>query len=105
MNVASNIDKDIPRTKKYPPDYLGNRSSASFFVSPTNRNEVKNIISQLQIGKSVGPCSIPVNLLKMLSPAIVSPLVILINESFSTGIFPDKLKIAHVVALHKKMLH
>ena len=33
---------------------------------------------------------------------IVSPLVILINESFSTGIFPDKLKIAKVVALHKK---
>ena len=38
----------------------------------------------------------------MLSPVIVSPLVILINESFSTGIFPDKLKIAKVVALHKK---
>ena len=102
VNVASNIDKDIPRTKKCPFDYLGNRSSASFFVSPTDRNEVKNIISQLQTGKSVGPNSIPINLLKMLSPVIVSPLVILINKSFSTRIFPAKLKIAKVVALHKK---
>ena len=28
--------------------------------------------------------------------------MILINESFSTGIFPHKLKIAIVIALHKK---
>ena len=28
--------------------------------------------------------------------------MILINESFSTSIFPDKLKIAKVIALHKK---
>ena len=37
----------------------------------------------------------------MLSSVIVSPLVTLINESFSTGIFPDKLKVAKVVAFHK----
>ena len=100
--VASSLDKDIPRTTKFPLDYLGNRNSAFFFVSPTDRNKVKNIISQLQTGKSAGPYSIPINLLKMLSPVIVSPLVILINESFSTGIFPDKLKIAKVVVLHNK---
>ena len=28
--------------------------------------------------------------------------MILINEAFSTGIFPDKLKIAKVIAFHKK---
>ena len=102
MNVASNLDKDILWTKKCSLYYFGNRSSVSFFVSPTDGNEVKNIISQLQNGKSVEPYSIPTNLLKMLSFVIVSPLVILINGFFSTGIFPDKLKIAKVVALHKK---
>ena len=39
---------------------------------------------------------------KSLSPYISSALVILINESFTTGIFPDKLKVAKVIALHKK---
>ena len=102
MNVASNLDEDIPRTIKCPLDYLGNRSSISFFVSPRDGHEVRNIISQLQTGKSVGPYSIPINLLKMLRSVIVSPLVILINESFATGIFTDKMKIAKVVALHKK---
>ena len=38
----------------------------------------------------------------MLNELISPLLVILINESFSTGIFPDKLKIAKVIALHKK---
>ena len=34
---------------------------------------------------------------------LISPLLAtLISESFSTGIFPDYLKIAKVIALHKK---
>ena len=52
--------------------------------------------------KALGPYSIPCDLLKLLSPYISSALVILINESFTTGIFPDKLKVAKVIALHKK---
>ena len=38
----------------------------------------------------------------MLNQPISPLLVILINESFLTGIFPDKLKIAKVIAIHKK---
>ena len=44
----------------------------------------------------------PVNLLKMLNHLISPSLSILINESFSTGIFPDQLQIARVITLHKK---
>ena len=58
----------------------------------------------MQTGKSVGPFSIPLTLLKMLKSAIVPSLAVLINESFCTGIFPDKLKIAKVIAIHKKGL-
>ena len=65
-------------------------------------SEIDSIISRLHKRKSVGPYSIPINLLKILSPNIASSLASLINESFSTGIFPDKLKIAKVIALHKK---
>ena len=57
----------------------------SFYVSPTDGNEVKNIISQLQTRKSVGPYSI--KLLKMLSSVIVSPFVIFIDESFQKKYF------------------
>ena len=54
-------------------------------------------------GKSVGPCSIPCDLLKMLNELISPLLMILINESFSTGTFPDKLKTAKLLHFTKKV--
>ena len=102
VNVAENIDKEIPRTRKCPLDYMGVRNISSFSVSPTDEAEVISIISQMQTGKSVGPFSIPLTLLKMLKSAIAPSLAVLINESFCIGIFPDKLKIAKVIAIHKK---
>ena len=100
--IAAKIDEDIPRTRKSPFDYLGKMNEPTFFLSPTDSAEVESIISDLKKGKSVGPYSIPCDLLKVLNELISPLLVILINESFSTGIFPDKLKIAKVIALHKK---
>ena len=51
--------------KKFSLDNLGHRNNASFFVSPIDEIEVKDIISQLQTWKSVGPFSISVDLLKV----------------------------------------
>ena len=99
-NIAVKVDKEIPRTRKSPLDYLGKIQNLSLFLSPTDETEVGSIISELKKGKSVGPYSIPCNLLKMLNVFISPLLSTLINESFSTGVFPDKLKIAKVIALH-----
>ena len=100
VNIASKIDDGISQTRKSPLDYLGRKSEfSSFFLSPTDTAEVECIIAEFKNGKALGPYSIPCNLLKLLSPYISSALVILINESFTTGIFPDKLKVAKVIAL------
>ena len=101
-NIAANIDGEIPQTRKSPLDYLGEKCEQTFFLSPTDSVEVQSIISELKKGKSVGPFSIPCTFLKMLNQPISPLLAILINESFLTGIFPDKLKIAKVIAIHKK---
>ena len=53
-------------------------------------------------GKAVGPYSIPVYLLKILSEYIAVPLCDLINDSFSSGVFPDLMKLAKVIPLYKK---
>ena len=50
--------------------------------------------------KSVGPNSIPTFLLKKISKQI-SPLSKLVNFSFDTGTYPDKLKIAKVIPIFK----
>ena len=39
---------------------------------------------------------------KKIQTQIMYPLSILINQSFSTGTFPEKLKIAKIIPLHKK---
>ena len=89
VNVAENIDKEIPRTRKCPLDYMGVRNISSFFVSSTDEAEVISIISKMQTGTLVGNFSIPLNLLKMLKSAIAPSLAVLINESF---LFPQLMK-------------
>ena len=54
------------------------------------------------MGKSIGPNSIPIKILKILCPVISSPLSQLINDSFQCGIFPYKMKLAKVIPLFKK---
>ena len=53
-------------------------------------------------GKAVGPYSIPIFLLKILSEHIAAPLCDIINDSFSNGIFPDMMKLEKVIPLYKK---
>ena len=79
VNVASNIDRSIPRTRKSPTDYLKNRNADSMFLSPVTEQEIEFIIQSLNSQKSVGPCSIPVFLLKTLTKHIAKP--------FSTSLF------------------
>ena len=74
-NVANDNPKKFPRTRKSPLSYLSSPNSA-FFVSPCISDEVKSIIKSLKNVKSCGSNSIPIKLLKMLSPKFlfISPL-------------------------------
>ena len=103
-NVAEGITKNIPRTQKSPLSYLRNSNSNSFFISPCTTEDVSKVIRSLKNGKSSGPNSIPIKLLKTLDNPISSDLAVLINESFTTGVFPDRLKIAKVIPIFKKGL-
>ena len=63
--------------------------------------EIEEIISSFRNGKSTGPYSILVKLLKILSPYISQPLAIIFNATITLGVFPDKLKYAKVIPIHK----
>ena len=52
--------------------------------------------------KSVGPYSIPTNILKRSCSVLSKPPAKLINFSFSEGTFPDLLKFANVIPVFKK---
>ena len=83
-------------------DYLGTRNEQSFFMTPVLPMEISDITSSLKTGKSIGPNSIPTNLLKVLCLHICSPLSDIINESFQSGNFPEKLQLAKAIPLFKK---
>ena len=57
--------QNINPSHRHLPNFLKNRTHNShFFVSPTNKSELQNIIFLLDSNKSVGPNSIPMKILK-----------------------------------------
>ena len=71
-------------------------------MKPIIHTEIEDIISPFKISKSTGPFSVPVKLLKLLKPYISKPLAIIFDESITLGIFPDRLKCAKVIPIHRK---
>ena len=102
VNTAHKINEKICCTRKSPLDYLSSKNSQSFFVSPVSPQEIKILITSMKNGIAVGPYSIPIFLLKILSEHISIPLCDIINDSFSCGTFPDLMNLAKVIPLYKK---
>ena len=101
-SIASKTKFNVSFSHKHFSDFLKNRSSISFFISPSDKTEIENVISSLDSNKSVGPNSIPNKILKLLKNDISSQLSEIFNISFSSGVFPSILKIAKVIPIHKK---
>ena len=102
VNTAHKINEKIPHTRKSPSDFLSSKNSNSFYVSPASPAQINIIITSMTNGKALGPYSIPIFLLKVLSEHIAIPLYDIINGSVSNGIFPDMMKLAKVIPLYKK---
>ena len=56
------------------------------------------------INQAVGMTTYLQKILKAASHVLLKPITIILNHSLRTGIFPDKLKIAKVIPLHKKII-
>jgi hypothetical protein len=95
-NVDDNF-AELPYKNKFP-KYTERRS---FMLSPVLTGDVEKIIKSLKNGKSPGLDGVSSNMLKIIYPAILDVLTFLINLSFETVIFPEKLKNAVVIPIHK----
>ena len=100
--IAEKTKENINPSHKHFSDFLKNRTQNSFFLRPTNKSEIQNMISSLDSNKSVGPNSIPTKILKLLKNDIFSQLADIFNISFSTGVFPTILKVVKVGPVYKK---
>ena len=100
-SIAEKTKVNINYSNKNFSDFLKDKNQNSFFLSPTNKYEIQNVISSLNSNKSVGPNSMPTRILKLLKNDISTQLADICNISLSTGVFPTIFKLAKVVAVHK----
>ena len=68
----------------------------------TNKENILKIIDRLHPKNSCGPDGISVKLLKEIKHEIIKPVTLITNQCILTGVFPDNLKIAKVIPIHKK---
>ena len=81
--------------------YLRNRQSSSIISRPTDEFEIVETIAGMNIPKSPGRIDIPVILIKEAKFLIARFFARSFNHCLETGNYPDILRIAKVIPLHK----
>jgi hypothetical protein len=71
-------------------------------LTPTNTNEIRNIIKKLKTKNSSGYDEISMKALKMSTPYIISPLTYIINKTLAMRTFPLRLKYAQIHPIFKE---
>ena len=102
-NIGKLYADTMPKPQ-YSIDYYINKISnnqSSIFLIPTTRTEILHLINKLPNMKSCGQDGLSNCLLKDLKDELIYPLEILFNNSLDEGLFPQQMKEAFVVPLHK----
>lgn len=101
-NIGPNLADKIPSTDINFDSFLKDRYEEPVGVfKPATPGELETICQSLQIGKSPGFDNISTRIVKISFNQISNVLLHIINLSLSTGIFPDKLKIAKIIPIYK----
>ncbi len=103
-NIGANLSSKIVLDDGCPlfTDYLRNPTESRFKLNPITEDDTLSIITKLKSKNSSGNDELSNKLLKTIKNEISMPLTIIINQSLSTGIFPDALKLAKVKPIYKK---
>lgn len=100
VNLANKINTD---NKEYL-DRISSKLRNSLLISwrPTNKEEISNLIDEIDIHKSSQVKDINTRLLKDCFQSTIDQICVLFNKILISGQFPEQWKIACVVPIHKK---
>lgn len=101
VNIGPNLANKINNSNVDFSSYLRNPQADTFFLFPTDRNEIISTAKLLSCKKSSGCDEIPVDLMIKSIEHIAEPLAEIVNLSFITGKVPNLLKIAKICPIHK----
>jgi hypothetical protein len=102
VNIGNSIAEELPPSGQSVESFLGDKCPHSLYLTPITEAEITIVLSKLSSGKAPGSDGIGSFVIKEAKNALAKPLMLLFNKSFSTGVFPDSLKIAKVVPVYKK---
>ena len=102
-NIGKTLSDKLPQPKNSINSYINKIPTcpSSMYLNPTCSLEIDDIIRNMQNKKSSGYDNISNQMLKWLRPVITRPLSLIFNMSLEQGIFPNNMKIAEIVPLHK----
>ena len=99
-NVGAELERQIPAASTEPRWYLTGDYPDSIFLTPTNPAEVTTFLLHLK-NSSAGHDSLQPSIMKLVSDVIPDPLAHVINLCFEQSVFPEELKKANVLPIHK----
>src|SRR5436190_17909725 len=74
----------------------------TFRCPPVTESEISKIIDSLNNKLSSGYDEVPIKVIMFCKVVLIKPLVHLVNSSFISGIFTNRLKISKVTLIYKK---
>jgi hypothetical protein len=100
-----NNTKESEQFKQMSATYLienNKKSYPNIIWHYTSTQEIEKIIKSLKTNESTGYDEISIRTLRYSLPYIMSPLTHICNATLNHGLFPDRLKYASVIPIHKK---
>lgn len=101
-NIGKHLASNLPTRNLQCTDYLDPPVNNTIFLTPIDKEEVLQEISKLKPGKAPGMDNIKGEIIKTIAHVIGDALVHVFNLCFTSGVYPDILKIAKVIPLYKK---
>ena len=101
INIGNSLADKIPMAELIH-SYLNHSTNCVFTFQPITEVKLSEIIGNLKNKSSYGHDCLSNIMIKKAQGPLIKPLTLLINQSLSTGIFPNKLKISRVKPLFKK---
>jgi len=104
-SVGDKLSNLIPFVNNSYTDFLDPPVANTIFIEEIYCTKLYNLIRDLKVGKAAGDDLIIAQLIKKNAACIIEPLLFIFNLSLSSGVVPDKLKVAKVILLNKKGDH
>jgi hypothetical protein len=94
--ISDNIRDTFTCTTNYNRHNTLKNVNETMFLEPVEKSEIRRLICNLDVSKSPGIDGVDAKMIKALGDKIEDVLYTVINSIFSTGIYPDMLKIASI---------